>query len=79
MGPILLNDVTCNESHLELLQCIHPLDIGIHNCDQENAAGVICPNVPTTTITNVSPNSPTADTTSPDISPFTQFTTNSSM
>lgn len=51
MGPILLNNVTCNQSHLELFQCIHPLDIGTHDCDQENAAGVTCLNITAVTIT----------------------------
>ena len=45
MGPILLDNVTCDQNHSELLQCVHPLDIGIHDCDQINVAGVICPNV----------------------------------
>ena len=45
MGPILLDNVACDQSHSELLQCVHPLDIGIHNCNQKNVAGVICPNV----------------------------------
>ena len=45
MGPILLDNVTCDQSHLELLQCVHPKDIGVHDCDQENAVGVICPYV----------------------------------
>ena len=59
MGPILLDNVTCtNQSHLELLQCVHPQVIGIHNCNHENVAGVICPNVSdsgitTTTTTNI--------------------------
>ena len=53
MGPILLDNVTCNQSHLELLQCVHPLDIGVHDCDQENVAGVICPSVSTTTIIDI--------------------------
>ena len=52
MGPILFDNVTCNQSHSELLQCMHPLDIGIHNCDRENVAGVVCPNVSATTTTN---------------------------
>ena len=51
MGPVLLDNVTCNQSHVELLQCVHPLDIGIHDCNQENVAGVICPNISTVTIT----------------------------
>ena len=45
MGPILLNNVTCDQSHLELLQCVHPLDIGAHDCDQENVSGVTCLNM----------------------------------
>ena len=45
MGPILLDNVTCDQSHSELFQCVHHLDIGIHNCDRENVAGVICPNI----------------------------------
>ena len=65
MGPILLDNVTCNQSHSELIQCIHPLDIGIHNCDRENVAGVICHNVSVTTITNTppTPNTSTTETT----------------
>ena len=50
MGPILLDNVTCNQTHLELLQCVHPQNISVHgNCDRENVAGVICLNVSTTT------------------------------
>ena len=49
MGPVLLSNVTCNQSHSGLLQCVHPQDIGIHDCDEENVAGVICPSVSTTT------------------------------
>ena len=45
MGPILLDNVTCDQSHLELLQCVHPKDISVHDCDQENVVGVICPYV----------------------------------
>ena len=57
MGPILWDNITCDQSHSELFQCVHVLDIGIHNCDRENIAGVICPNVsPRTYTTNISPN-----------------------
>ena len=58
VGPILLDNVTCDQSHSELLQCVHPLDIGIHNCNQENVAGVICPilSISPSTTTNISPN-----------------------
>ena len=45
VGPILLNNVVCDRNHLELLQCVHPQGFGIHDCGQENIAGVICPNV----------------------------------
>ena len=41
-GPILLDNVACNESHANLSQCVHPLDIGIHDCEEDNIAGVIC-------------------------------------
>ena len=66
MGPILLDNVTCNRSHSELLQCIHPLDIGIHNCDRKNVAGVACTNVSATTTTNTPP---TPNTTTTEITP----------
>ena len=49
MGPILLDNATCDQSHLKLLQCVHPQNIGIHDCDRENVAGVICPQLSTTT------------------------------
>ena len=49
MGPILLDNVACDQSHLELLQCVHPQDIGVHDCDRENVTGVICPQLSTTT------------------------------
>ena len=40
---MLLSDVNCNQSHSELSQCVHPpLGIHMHDCDQENTAGVIC-------------------------------------
>ena len=46
-GPILLAArVTCNNSHTKLSQCVHPNDIGIHNCNRNNTAGVVCP-IPT--------------------------------
>ena len=53
MGPILLDNVICDQSHLELLQCVHPKDIGVHDCDRENV-GVICPYVSdASTITSI--------------------------
>ena len=55
-GPILLDNAACNKSHLNLSQCVHPLDIGIHNCEEDNIAGVICLNVSSTVaeVTNTS-------------------------
>ena len=65
MGPILLDNVTCDQSHLKLLQCVHPQNIGIHDCDRENVAGVICSQLSTTTTAavtfehfNIPPNIP---------------------
>ena len=52
-GPILLDNVTCNKSHLNLSQCVHPLNIGIHDCERDNTAGVICLNISSTTNTPV--------------------------
>ena len=34
--------MACNNSHANLSQCVHPLDIGIHDCEEDNIAGVIC-------------------------------------
>ena len=53
MGPILWDNIACDRSHLVVLlnQCVHPADIGIHNCDRGNVAGVICPTI--TTITDI--------------------------
>ena len=56
MGPILLDHVACDQNHLELLQCVHPQDIGIHNCNRQNVAGVICPNVSDSAITTATTN-----------------------
>ena len=44
-GPILFDNVTCNQTHSELSQCIDLQTIGHHNCDQVNTAGVTCPEV----------------------------------
>ena len=41
-GPILLARVACNNCHSNLSQCVHPNDIGIHDCNRDNTAGVIC-------------------------------------
>ena len=41
-GPVLLNNVSCNQNSTELSQCVHPLSIGIHNCNKSHTAGVKC-------------------------------------
>ena len=51
-GPILLDNVACDKSHSNLSQCVHPLDIGIHDCEEDNIAGVICLNIFSTEVTN---------------------------
>ena len=54
MGPILLDNVACDQSNSDLLQCVHPQIIGFHNCNRENVAGVICPDSAiTTAATNI--------------------------
>ena len=43
-GPTLLFNVTCNHTHLNLSQCVHPESIGLRDCvSQDKRAGVICP------------------------------------
>ena len=46
--------MACNKSHSNLSQCVHPLDIGIHECEEDNIAGVICLIVSSTEVTNTS-------------------------
>ena len=43
--------MACNKSHSNLSQCVHPLDIGIHDCEEDNIAGVICLKIAPTTVT----------------------------
>ena len=40
-GPILLNNVSCDQSHSMLSQCVHPKEIGLHPCTSRRA-GVRC-------------------------------------
>ena len=42
-GPILFDNVSCNQYNSKLSQCVHMLSIGQHQCDRRNTAGVICP------------------------------------
>ena len=44
-GPILFDNVICNKTHSELSQCVDLQTIGLHNCDRDSTAGVVCPEV----------------------------------
>ena len=43
-GPILLDNLMCteDESEASLLDCVAPEDIGVHNCEHSEDAGVRC-------------------------------------
>ena len=54
-GPVLLNDVSCNQGHSRLSQCVHQQSIGLHACNRDSLVGVICPgleDVSNTTVHN---------------------------
>ena len=60
-GPPLLFNVTCNHTHSELSQCVHPDSIGLHDCvSQDERAGVTCPEL--TSISTISPSWSTSNT-----------------
>ena len=40
-GPPLLNNVSCNQTHTRLSQCVLPEDVGLNSC-QDGTAGVSC-------------------------------------
>ena len=41
LTPIHLDDLDCNGTESELLQCSHA-GVGVHNCDRSEDAGVLC-------------------------------------
>ena len=43
-GPSLFFNVTCNHTHLNFSQCVHPDSVSLRDCvSQDRRAGVICP------------------------------------
>ena len=41
-SPVIFNNIACNEAHSMLVQCVNEQSIGVHNCGENNIAGVIC-------------------------------------
>ena len=41
-GPIFLDQLMCNGSEASLLECLPTENIGLHNCDHNEDAGVRC-------------------------------------
>ena len=46
--PILFHNVTCNETHSVLMQCVDLHTIGVYDCDGSTTAGVSCPSASNT-------------------------------
>ena len=57
-SPTLFNNITCNENHSMLLQCIDVHSIGVYDCNESNIARVVCkmpnPGVTTSTLAKTS-------------------------
>lgn len=51
-GPIFLYNVSCNQNHSRLSECVHPQEIGLNPCTS-GIAGVSCQGVATTVNTEV--------------------------
>ena len=69
-GPVLLSNVSCNQSHSRLSQCVRTEEIGLHSCEGGRIAGVACrTDAPTTT------SSTTTSSEVPTLSTSTESTT----
>ena len=70
-GPVLLSNVSCNQSHTRLSQCVRTEEIGLLSCDGGRIAGVACrTDAPTTTSsTTMSSEVPTSSTATSTMSP----------
>ena len=42
--PTVFYNITCNETHSMLFQCVNLHSVGVYNCGGDIAAGVICLN-----------------------------------
>ena len=71
-GPVLLSNVSCNQSHTRLSQCVYTEEIGLLSCDGGRIAGVACrTDAPTTTTSSTTTSSEV-----PTLSTSTESTTN---
>lgn len=43
VGPIFLNQLSCDESNLGILECDRQSFLGVVDCSHARDAGVICP------------------------------------
>ena len=54
-GPVLPTNVNCNENNTNLSECMHPEDIGLHNCEADDSAGVMCSEIISSETATTSP------------------------